>query len=291
MVSAAGRRGPSEAREDLSLQVVQRTIEMLFRLVRDDAAHSVRALAEELHCSKSAAHRLLVTLEQLGVAEWDSDGHTYRAGPRLRDLGSDVWARMDLRAVRPTMEALRSRTGETVALHLYEDDGHVLVDFVESQQDVRYVPPLGQHVQWMRGGATSKVFMAWLPAAELEVIRAEALGARQRRVSDAELADVRRNGYAFSTQEHAHGAASLSAGILDRRGRPRWALSIKAPVFRFSETQAVSYAPDLLQATRQISRAIGNAPADSAAALLSPTTSATKRAISPASQHKIGRIT
>jgi IclR family transcriptional regulator, acetate operon repressor len=133
--------------------------------------------------------------------------------------------------------------------------------------------------------------MAWLPPAELEIIRAEALAAGQRKVSDAELADVRRNGYAFSTQEHAHGAASLSAGILDRSGRPRWALSIKAPVFRFSKTQAVSYAPDLLQATRQISRAIGNAPSESAAALLRPTGGATKRAISPASQHKIGRTT
>src|SRR2546423_11362570 len=81
-----------------TIRSVERAVDLLFCLAGRDGTRSLEHLAREIGCSKSTVHRLLGTLEGLGVVAVERDGHyrRYRLGPRVRELGREGWAQVDL---------------------------------------------------------------------------------------------------------------------------------------------------------------------------------------------------
>jgi DNA-binding IclR family transcriptional regulator len=220
---------------------------------------SLQELARETGHSKSTVHRLLATLEGLEVVERDGQSRRYRLGRRMRELGRDNWAQIDLRqAAQPHMEALRDRTEETVTLHLIEGADHVVVEACESQQVIRYTLPLGQHTPLLRG-ATAKAILAFLPLEQRRRVLAVTRTETDHGPSDQELQHVRDVGYSFSLAERVPGAAAISGPIFDRMGRLYAALSVSGPSFRFNEARARRCAPALVEAVAEVSAAIGHA--------------------------------
>ena len=73
----------------------------------------------------------------------------------------------------------------------------------------------------------------------------------------AELAEIRRNGYAMSLGERQAGAASVAAPVFDHAGHPVAVISVCGPIERFrSEVSGV--VPLLLEATHRISARMGH---------------------------------
>ena len=243
--------------EASGIRAVERAFDLLFRLAEGEPGVSLQQLAREVRCSKSTVHRLLTTLERIGVVERDTRSRQYRLGQRVHALAREAWPQLDLRQLAlPHMRRLRDESDETVTLHLIDGPAHVVVEQCESPQEVRRVHPLGQRIPLL-AGATAKAILAFLPTDEAARIIAANQAAGQSGPSQEELQDIRSLGYAFSLAERVPGSSAISAPIMDRTGRVCAALSISGPLFRFTLARATRCAPALLQAAASISAALG----------------------------------
>jgi DNA-binding IclR family transcriptional regulator len=258
----AERSVPIDGTANTSIRAVERAVELLFCLGGRDGSRSLEHLAREIGCSKSTVHRLLGTLEGLGAVAVERDGHyrRYRLGPRIRELGREGWAQIDLRQIaQPHLSALRDESEETVTLHLVEGDAHVVVEQVESPQEIRRILPMGQRTPLLRG-ATAKAILAFMPGERVRTILAATRVDDYEGPTDQELADIRSLGYSFSLAERIPGGSSISAPVLDRSGQVTAALSISGPSFRFTPARALRCAPGLLAVAERISASLGYVP-------------------------------
>ena len=241
------------------VRAVDRAIELLFRLSDHRRSVSLQQLAAEVGCSKSTVHRLLATLEALGVVARDARPGYYRLGRRTRELARGGWGDTDLRQVAlPYMEALRDESEETVTLHIVDGADHVVVEQCESPQEIRRILPLNQTTPLLRG-ATAKAILAFLPAADSARVVGEVRGADDAGPSEQELHDIHSLGYAFSISERLAGGSSISVPVHDRAGRVCAALSVSGPSFRFTPARAIRCAPALIRAAAEVSAALGYA--------------------------------
>jgi IclR family transcriptional regulator, KDG regulon repressor len=242
------------------VRAVERAISLLFRLAEHRRGVSLQQLALDVGCSKSTVHRLLATLEGLGVVERDALAGHYRLGRRARELAPTGWGRGDLRHLAlPYMQELRDESDETVTLHLLDGDEHLVVEECESKQEIRRTLPLGQRAPLLRG-ATAKAILAFLSAAEVARILAATSTPDDPGPTAQELHDIRSLGYAFSISERVPGGSAISVPIRDQDARVCAALSISGPSFRFTPARAIRSAPVLVRAADQIAAALGYTP-------------------------------
>src|SRR5581483_2034940 len=161
---------PALSSTDGGVRAVSRAVELLFSLAAHEDGAGLQQLADEIGCSKSTTHRLLATLQSLGVAQQDGATRRYHAGPRLAQLAKLGPASADLRGLAlPAMRRLRDETEETVTLHVIQGDSHVVVEQVESPHEIRRILPIGQPVRLLTG-ATARAILAFLPPSEAAAI-------------------------------------------------------------------------------------------------------------------------
>jgi IclR family KDG regulon transcriptional repressor len=245
-----GTADPASVSSPGSVRAVDRAVELLFRLAAHPDGAGLQQLAGEIGVSKSTAHRLLATLQGLGVAEQDTASRLYRPGSRLAELALGAGVPDLRRRALPIMRQLRDETEETVTLHVLEDGSHVVVEQVESEHEIRRINPIGQPVPLI-SGATARAVLAFLPEAEAAAILAQ-FEARQRPSAD-ELAEIRERGYSLSPGERLAGGTAMSAPVFDADGRVAAALSVSGPRFRFTLARAARCAPALMAAARRLS--------------------------------------
>lgn len=166
-------------------------------------------LARAVGASKSTMHNLLATLEAERFVRRDPRTRIYQLGPDLIWLGSV--AELELKVARRAADGLAllaASEGLSCAIALPTPEG-------EAQVIERFYSPHNIHVGITLGarfnrfdGAIGKCMLAALPPAECErVIRQSALPKHTRRSIDdadkllAEVAQVRRRGWAVSAQE------------------------------------------------------------------------------------------
>ncbi|SRR5581483_258784 len=251
---AEGLAAPAPAERSGSVRAVERAVELLFRLASHPEGIGLQRLAAEVGCSKSTVHRLLATLQGLGVVEQDGRLREYRLGQRVRELagqGDEL-----RRAALPLMRELVESTAETVTLHVIEGDSHVVIEQCESPHEIRRILPLGQAVPLLTG-ATARAILAFLPSDRTQQTLARTRTTRESGPSMAQLAEVRERGYSLSPGERIAGGTALSAPIFDRSGDLCAALSLSGPRFRLSSARAARFAPLLVGAAARISHALG----------------------------------
>ena len=71
-----------------------------------------------------------------------------------------------------------------------------------------------------------------------------------------QLAVIRARGWADEQQENADNVCCVGVAILDRDGKPAYALSISAPSFRMTEETMLTCSELLLRARRRIERVL-----------------------------------
>lgn len=246
--------GPSTVR------AVQRAVELLLAVADHPEGMPLRDLAAAARVSKSTAHRLLSTLEELQVVEREPASRRYLLGPRARRINAHAPPEVDPRQVAlPRMLAVRDACGETVSLHIRSGTSHVVLDQCESREEVRRILPLGQPVPLLVG-ATARAILAFLPPDERERVLQATRTQDQSGPSDEELNQIRSVGYSVSEAERISGGVAASAPIYDRWGSVWGALSISGPAFRFKVEDAQRCAPTLVKAASAISLDLGYAP-------------------------------
>jgi DNA-binding IclR family transcriptional regulator len=244
------RRRPGEATEhrahprETGVGVLDRSVAVLDAI--EGGARTFTAIAEVTGLTRSTAHRLLRALEEHGFV-FRVGGLGYALGPRLLGLAATAMRELPLRDLaRPALERLAATTGESAQLYVRDAARRVCVDAVESDRELRTIVDIGASLPLTRGSA-GKVFLAWGPTAGVEI---DERLARQ-------LVTTRNRGWADSVGEREEGVASVSAPVFGPGGFLSSAVSVSGPASRVGALRAKRYAPAVVEAAREIERAMG----------------------------------
>ncbi len=221
------------------VRAVERATAVLAALAEEDLR--LVELAERLGLHKATVTRLLVSLAKAGLVERDETGR-YGLGPAVLRLAARRLGgyRTLLDRLREPLRRINRETGETVTVHVRVGTDRVCVEEIESPQAIAYRAGVGQRAP-LHVGSAGKVLLAFLPDEEraqvlrelrLVPITSRTITSAER--LEAELARVRRAGFAFSSGERVVGASAVSVPVLDDEGRVLAAVSVLAPESRLT---------------------------------------------------------
>ncbi|MEV4184290.1 IclR family transcriptional regulator [Streptosporangium canum] len=247
-----------------SIAAVERAMDVLLlfgRSARPDLG--VTEIATELGLTKAAVHRILTALRSRELIAADPVTRRYSLGHAAISLGRAYMARTDLRAMAgPELRRLAAHAGETATLSVRRGDTRLYVEQVVPEQELRMEVSLGIPYP-LHAGSSSKVILAFLREEEIEgyLTRHRLTALTTRTITDqaklrAELAAIRRRGYATSLGERQEGAASIAAPVFDHDGGLIAAISVSGPSTRFKSHMQQS-APLLVEAADRLSAQLG----------------------------------
>jgi IclR family transcriptional regulator, acetate operon repressor len=130
-----------------STRTVERALALLSEVCTRDSA-TLTECARHTGLPASTALRLLRTLESAGFISRDDEGGSFRAGPRMIQLGATALGRNELaRLARPALERIGSATRESAYLSIKGiDETAVYIAQVEGSHAVRHSSWIGRAV-------------------------------------------------------------------------------------------------------------------------------------------------
>ncbi|QRM54492.1 IclR family transcriptional regulator [Sinorhizobium sp. BG8] len=207
---------------------------------------------------RGTLHRQLSHLVEEGLLELRSD-HCYEPGIRMLKLASNAWARNQFRTVaEPHLRVLHGHTGETVHLGVLRGREIIYLDKVESHQAVRMNSQIGN---------ASPVYCTGVGKAALSVLAEEELKTLLatldfRRYTPntlcdpaalaADIAEIRKSGYAFDREEHEPGIRCVASPIHAGDRSLVGGISVTGPAYRVSMEMLEDWAPHVQRASRRI---------------------------------------
>lgn len=226
----------------------------------------VTEIATRLGLAKSVVHRLVTALTKSGYLSQTPNTRRYALGPRATRLGQVALGQMDIRArARPILRTLAAETGETATLSTLAGDERVYAEQVESAHPVRQSVQIGSAAP-LYLGASSKAILAFLPerrsdailtrVAKVRVtfIDGSALDAKALR---AELATIRRRGFATSQGERLVGAVSSAAPVFDHHGEVIGSISVASVSVRHGKSDLLKFGDLARAAADRLSTQLG----------------------------------
>ena len=250
-----------------SARAAERTLDIMLAFLREGRELGISELSRTVRLPKATVHRLVHVLVSRGFLARDPATARYRVGLTPFRLGNLFLAQTHVRQVAlPVIHDLARQTGETVNLNLVVDRHRICIEKAESPHDIRHAVELGRPLP-LYAGASGKVLLAHLPEEEIEAVIAAGIHrltartivdpARLRR----SLAEIRRRGYAVTSDERVAGASAVSAPIRNGTGRVVAGLTVSGPTYRFTAERVRSFTTLVRQGAREISAALGYGPA------------------------------
>lgn len=231
---------------------------LLLELVRDEPGQSLSQLSGALGLVPSTALRLLSTVEAHGLVERDVAQKTYRLGWGAHALGrqqtdEDVL----IRRLGGLVKGLAADTREHSSLAVLR--GTDVVHLVAADRPASDGPSItvrlatGRPLANLHALAVGKILLAFSPARTSERIIQQLTFTRtgSNTIRSAEelqlaLAQVRKDGFAFSIDENSDDVRGVSAPIYWPDGRVAAALAIMGPATRISQRRLESLVPQLI---------------------------------------------
>jgi DNA-binding IclR family transcriptional regulator len=232
--------------------VLDRSVGLLELLA--DGPRTLRWLADASGLPRPTAYRLLVALEAHRLVSRDAAG-AFQLGPRLTELAVRAGPAVDLAALAgPVLARLHEATGESVQLYVRSGDRRLCVAARDAGTGLRDSVPVGALLP-LDVGSGGKVLLAWSPDAAHPPTAELAQPDATRSPADwaAELAAVRKRGWAASVAEREPGVASVSAPVL-ADGQLFGALCVSGPASRIGQAPGKRLAPLVLQAAADLAR-------------------------------------
>ena len=234
-----------------NIRVLSRAFSILTYLAQEKKPLGVTKIAEAVSLPKATVYRILDTLEgERAVLNRDGE---YELGPIALLLGEGYRRQVGFaEAARPHLLSLMKETKETIHLFVYEKGELYYLDKIESPYQVRMHSRVGGRASLARlsGG---KALLAALSRDDLKEVRES--------IPDevaAQFEGIKTMGYAVDDEENERGLRCVGAAILDGSGRPRGAVSVSAPVYRFPSELLEKYGRLVVNAAEAISREISS---------------------------------
>jgi IclR family transcriptional regulator, acetate operon repressor len=255
-------------------QAVDRAAQLLVHVVHCPEPVTFTELAAASGLAKSTTSRLLMALERSGLVQRDARGR-FRPGEVFVSYAWRGSAEAGLITVaRPYLDRLGDATGETINLGVASRGLVEQIAQVDSTYLIGGTNWIGLSVP-LHCAALGKVLLAYgaaaLPPGRL--VRRTARTITSRDALAADLAEVRRRGYAVTNEELEPGLVAVAApvyrdgapaggsgGPSPRDGTVVAALSVSGPATRVTRTRIPAIASLCMAEARALSAVLGYQP-------------------------------
>jgi DNA-binding IclR family transcriptional regulator len=239
-----------------------RAVGLLERVASADGALTLAEATDGTGLPKPTVYRMVGMLEDAGLLIRDSEGRRIAPGPRLARLALDALLNASSRAPRHAiLTSLAHSVGETVNLTMLDGSQVVYLDRVETAWPLRMTLQPGSRVP-LHCTASGKLLLALQPPARRKRLLAGlALDRYTERTLttaqelDAELARIRRLGYATDNEEYLAGLVCVAVPVAAARRPAAACVAVHAPVARMPLERALAHLPALQDAAAALSRA------------------------------------
>jgi IclR family KDG regulon transcriptional repressor len=248
---------------DYNIAAVDRTLDLLEALSRLGPA-SLAALAESAGCTRTAAFRLLRTLQGRGFTIQDEARGLWRLGARWSALGRAASEQGALAATAmPFLAALGKATSENVYLKVRDGMESETVAIYQTDPTIRMYSEVGKRGPLHAG--SSRILLAFAP----ESVQTQLLAQRLNRYTPATRVDatwiaadlqrIRTRGYLITSDEVVAGAVGIAAPVRDAAGSVIAVLYISSPSMRMRPPRPRNLLPQVMDAAAKLSQALGAA--------------------------------
>ncbi len=261
-----GRPRNAVGAEANPVQSLDRAITLL-KLVSNASGLSLTEISRASTLAPSTAYRMLTTLQQHGMLEFDEQSQLWFVGVETFRMGAAFLRRRKL-AERggAVIQALMVKTGETANLAFGEADGVVFVGQVETHETIR---------AFFRPGTRSPYHASGIGKAILAFKEREARGRMMRDLTletftpktlatpdalEADLETTLERGFAIDDEERNLGMRCVAAPIFNEFGDPIGGVSISGPTVRMTDESLDHLGASVRDAAIQITAAMGGTP-------------------------------
>jgi DNA-binding IclR family transcriptional regulator len=242
-----------------------RTVQVLHELAAAGGAVSLASLSNRLQLPKTSLFRLLRSLEHGGYVV--SVNGVHQVGPEALKLGAAIVRNREFpNCARPAMEALSSRTGETIILGTMNANNQdvVYTEVIEASHPLRFSIKVGT-ASPLYSSASGLTLLAFMRKDALHryLANIEFVKLAQKTISSqhallGRLKEIRKAGYTISESGMFDGVFSIAAPVVDGSEQVIAGVSISTPTARGLE-QKETFIKLVLQAAEDISRILGYA--------------------------------
>jgi IclR family transcriptional regulator, acetate operon repressor len=243
-------------------QAVDRAAQLLIQVVHGSAPVTFTELTASSGLAKSTTSRLLMALERNGLVQRDGRGR-FRPGEVFVSYAWRGGAEAGLITVaQPFLDRLGDATGETINLGVASRGLVEQVAQVDSTYLIGGTNWVGLSVP-LHCSALGKVLLAY-GAAELppgRLARRTSRTITSREALAADLAEVRRRGYAVTNEELEPGLVAVAAPVFRDGPTLVAALSVSGPASRLTRACVPAIAARCMTEARALSAVLGYQPA------------------------------
>ena len=258
-----GRPRNSFGSSETTVQSLDRAI-LLLKLVSEGNGLSLTEVAGAADLAPSTAYRMLTTMQQHAMVEFDQTGQLWFVGIETFRMGAAFLRRRKLvDRGRAVIQDLMVSCGETANLALAEADGVVFVNQVETHEAIRAFFRPGTRTAYHASGI-GKAILAFLPPERqmamlrrLDLSRFTPATLTDTSALLANLRTARAAGYAIDDEERHAGMRCIAAPVFDENSEPIGGVSVSGPTVRITDTRLDEIAPRVLCAGRDITAAMG----------------------------------
>ena len=155
---------------EYNVRAVERALQIMGCFDDEHPERGISEIAQAVGLHKATAHRIVTTLVNYGYLERAADGQKYRLGLELTNLGFKVIRRMDLRReALPFMKQLVQEWDETCDLSIFDQGKVFYIEVLRGNRALTIAAAVGQRLP-AHCTASGKLFLAYLPPAELDAI-------------------------------------------------------------------------------------------------------------------------
>lgn len=216
-----------------TIPVLDRMMDVLGRIERSRDGMTIRELTDALGLPRTTVYRILNTLQPHRMVRRDERG-AYHLGRRLVTLAAHVGGRPDPDVgalAQPFLDRLAGELGEGVKLSVIDGEGVYVLAAAQGRREYALTVAPGQWTP-IHAGAAGKLLLAHQPPEEIADWLSRPLAAytpktlTEPKRLKAELARIRRQGWALDRGESAPSILAYAAPVLDREARLVAALSV-----------------------------------------------------------------
>ncbi len=234
-------------------QTIDRAAQLLTLVLEAERPRPLAELAGETDLPKSTASRLLGALERQGLIQQRGQRGSFEPGPVVRRFAHRGQL---VELAQPRMDALAAASGETVNLAVPGPLGVEHLAQVESRHFLGTGQWVGRRVPY-HCTAVGKVLIAFsgVEPGSLDALTPATIADPERLA--AEVARVRRDGYATAVDELEVGLTGLAAPVFGAGGQAFAALSISGPTLRLDAHRIADLHTTLIHEAQALGRDMG----------------------------------
>lgn len=246
-----------------TVQALDRAIELLKLLAEIDEG-ALTEIALRVGMAPSTAHRLLMTLQQQGMVDFDETRQRWTIGVEAFRIGSSFLRRTRVAdAGREVMKELMLTTGETANIANFDGGDVVFLSQVETHNEIRAFFRPGARGP-MHASGIGKALLAQMPRGQVDnIMKMQGLTPftpktlSSPRALHEDLAGIRKRGWSIDDEERTLGMRCIAAPIFNVHGEAVAGISISGPTVRLTDEKLAEYGPLVKRAAAKVTAAIG----------------------------------